>query len=310
MSNTVLITGASGQIGSNLVKELIKNNKKVIATDIELPQFSHTEKNAIVNVLDNEELNKYVAEYRVSEIYHLAAILSATGEQKPQLAWDINMKGLLHVLDIAKEHNCKVFWPSSIAVFGPTSQKHFTPQSAILEPETVYGISKVAGELWCNYYFENFDVDVRSIRFPGLISWKGEPGGGTTDYANEIFFKAVNQQDYSCFLKEDTYLPMMYMDDAISGMIQLMSSPKVAISVRTSYNLSGMSFAPKDIYQAIQKVYPNFSITYSPDFRQQIAESWPASVDDQVARNDWQWEPKYDLEKMVHEMISQLKKTL
>lgn len=307
MPTKILITGASGQIGSNLVEQLTQNNHIVIASDLRKPSFSATDHNVELDVLDKENIQRIVNEFDVDVVYHLAAILSASGEKNPRRAWDVNMAGLLHILDVAKEHNCKVFWPSSIAVFGPSSSKHFTPQNTVLQPETVYGISKVAGELWCKYYFDHFGVDVRSLRFPGLISWKGQPGGGTTDYANEIFFEAVKANQYTCFLKDDTYLPMLYMDDAIDGMIAVMNAPKEQISVRTSYNISGMSFSPKEVMQEILKQYPDFTIQYEPDFRQQIAESWPASVDDQVARNDWNWQPKYDLAKMSAEMLAEIK---
>lgn len=310
MSRRVFVTGASGQIGSNLIQQLVKSNQQVIASDLTQPTFKNTIKNLPVNVLEKDVLQQAVSENDVDVIYHLAAILSAKGEKNPQQAWDVNMKGLLNILDVAKECNCKVFWPSSIAVFGSESQRQFTPQNTVMQPETVYGISKVAGELWCKYYFDKFGVDTRSVRFPGLISWKGEPGGGTTDYANEIYFSAVRNENYTCFLKDDAYLPMLYMDDAIRGIIELMNAPAEQISVKTSYNLSGMSFSPKDVWKEIQNYYPDFQINYDIDFRQQIAESWPASVDDQLARDDWGWQPEFDLQDMTKEMISKLKNRL
>jgi nucleoside-diphosphate-sugar epimerase len=241
-------------------------------------------------------------------VYLLAAILSATGEKNPNLAWNLNMQGLLNVLDIAREEKLyKVYWPSSIAVFGPTSPKQQCPQQTIIEPTTVYGISKYAGEFWCNYYHRRYGVDIRSLRYPGLISYKSAPGGGTTDYAIEIFHEALEEKKYECFLQEDTYLPMMYMPDAIRATIELMEAPANAISVRTAYNLSGMSFSPKEIAGAIKKHIPDFSISYKPDYRQAIADSWPQSIDDSVARKDWGWKQEYDLNKMTSDMLINLK---
>jgi nucleoside-diphosphate-sugar epimerase len=237
----------------------------------------------------------------------LAAILSATGEKNPSLAWHLNMQSLLNVLDIAKEEKLhKIYWPSSIAVFGPTSPRNNCPQQTVIEPSTVYGISKYAGEFWCNYYFNRYGVDVRSLRYPGLISYKSEPGGGTTDYAVEIFHAAKDKEVYKCFLAEDTYLPMMYMPDAIRATIELMEADAVKINVRTSYNLSGMSFSPKEITAAIEKEVPGFSSTYTPDYRQAIANSWPQSIDDSVAKKDWGWQPEYDLQAMTSDMLSNL----
>jgi nucleoside-diphosphate-sugar epimerase len=260
--------------------------------------------------MNKEMLHVQVIRQNITQIYLLAAILSATGEKNPHLAWSLNMQSLLNVLEIAKDENVhKVYWPSSIAVFGPTSPKINCPQQTVIEPTTVYGISKYAGEFWCNYFNQRFKIDVRSLRYPGLISYKSEPGGGTTDYAVEIFLDAMEENHYTCFLKEDTYLPMMYMPDAIRATIELMESDADKISVRTSYNISGMSFSPKEIAGEIKKHLPDFTISYEPDYRQPIAESWPQSIDDTVARNDWHWKPKYDLASMTTDMIKNLKKT-
>lgn len=309
MKRTILVTGALGQIGANLVERFSQDsNVKVLATDIRLPEFQNVELNEQLDILDKDKLSQLVKEYHVTEIYHLAAILSAVGEQNPKKAWDINMDGLLNVLDIAKEYQCKVFWPSSIAVFGVTTPLQNTPQKTIMEPTTVYGISKTSGELWCNYYFTHFGVDVRSVRLPGLISWKGQPGGGTTDYAVDIYHKAAANVNYECFLSEDTYLPMLYMEDAIDGMLQIMDAPKEQISIRTSYNLAGMSFSPKEILAEIQLHKPSFEMSYKTDFRQQIADSWPDSINDAEARQDWNWSPKFDLKAMTVEMLKNLTK--
>ncbi|HRB56322.1 MAG TPA: NAD-dependent epimerase/dehydratase family protein, partial [Ferruginibacter sp.] len=258
-------------------------------------------------VMNKEMLHVQVLRQGITQIYLLAAILSATGEKNPGLAWNLNMQGLLNVLDIAREEKLhKVYWPSSIAVFGPTSPKANCPQQTIIEPVTVYGISKYAGEFWCNYFHSRFGVDVRSLRYPGLISYKSAPGGGTTDYAVEIFHEALEEKKYECFLKEDTYLPMMYMPDAIRSTIELMESPADKISVRTSYNISGMSFSPKEIAAEIKKHIPDFSISYMPDYRQDIANSWPQSIDDSVASADWGWKTEYGLKEMVSDMLLNL----
>lgn len=308
----ILVIGASGQIGVELTLALRKiyGNSNVIASDLreQNPLLEGTGPYVSMDVMNKEMLHVQVIRQNITQIYLLAAILSATGEKNPNLAWHLNMQGLLNVLDIAREENIrKVYWPSSIAVFGPTSPKQNCPQQTIIEPTTVYGISKYAGEFWCNYYFQRFGVDVRSLRYPGLISYKSAPGGGTTDYAVEIFHEALEEKKYKCFLKEDTYLPMMYMPDAIRATIELMEAPADKITVRTSYNLSSMSFSPKEIAAGIQKHIPEFIIKYAPDYRQAIADSWPQSIDDSVARNDWGWKEEYDLEAMIKDMLENLK---
>ncbi|HWJ90233.1 MAG TPA: NAD-dependent epimerase/dehydratase family protein, partial [Flavisolibacter sp.] len=262
-----------------------------------------------LDVMNKEMLHVQVIRQGVTQIYLLAAILSATGEKNPNLAWHLNMQGLLNVLDIAREEKLsKVYWPSSIAVFGPTSPRQNCPQQTIIEPITVYGISKYAGEFWCNYFFNKFDVDVRSLRYPGLISYKSAPGGGTTDYAVEIFHDALEVKHYDCFLEKDTYLPMMYMPDAIRATIELMEAPKDRIKTRTSYNIAAMSFSPEEIAAEIGSHIPEFTISYKPDYRQAIANSWPQSIDDSVARADWSWKPEYDLRRMTADMLENLKK--
>ncbi|HQW93040.1 MAG TPA: NAD-dependent epimerase/dehydratase family protein, partial [Ferruginibacter sp.] len=290
----ILVIGASGQIGVELTLALRKiyGNANVIASDLreENDLLKGTGPYVSMDVMNKEMLHVQVIRQGITQIYLLAAILSATGEKNPHLAWSLNMQSLLNVLDIAKEENLhKVYWPSSIAVFGPTSPKQNCPQQTIIEPTTVYGISKYAGEFWCNYYHHRYGIDVRSLRYPGLISYKSAPGGGTTDYAVEIFHEALEEKKYKCFLREDTYLPMMYMPDAIRATIELMEADASKISVRTSYNISGMSFSPKEIAAEIKKHIPDFSISYKPDYRQPIADSWPQSIDDTVARKDWGW---------------------
>ncbi|MFM9911786.1 MAG: NAD-dependent epimerase/dehydratase family protein [Chitinophagaceae bacterium] len=308
----ILVIGASGQIGVELTMALrgIYGNANVVASDLreQNPLLLGTGPYVSLDVMNKEMLHVQVIRQNFTQIYLLAAILSATGEKNPNLAWNLNMNGLLNVLDIAREEKIrKVYWPSSIAVFGPTSPKQNCPQQTIIEPSTVYGISKYAGEFWCNYYFQRYGVDVRSIRYPGLISYKSAPGGGTTDYAVEIFHEAIEEKTYECFLLENTYLPMMYMPDAIRGTIELMEAPADKISIRTSYNLSGMSFSPKKIAAEIKKHIPDFSITYKADARQNIADSWPQSIDDTVARTDWGWKQEYNLEKMTLDMFTNLK---
>lgn len=307
----ILVIGACGQIGVELTIALRKiyGGAQVVASDLreEHELLKGTGPYVSMDVMNKEMLHVQVIRQNITQIYLLAAILSATGEKNPNLAWNLNMQSLLNVLDIAREEKLnKVYWPSSIAVFGPTSPRKNCPQQTIIEPTTVYGISKYAGEFWCNYYFQRFGVDVRSLRYPGLISYKSSPGGGTTDYAIEIFHEALEEKQYQCFLKEDTYLPMMYMPDAIRATIELMEAPAERISVRTSYNLSSMSFSPGEIAYEIKKHIPEFTISYNPDYRQAIAESWPQSIDDSVARSDWGWKPEYDLPRMTKDMLDNL----
>ena len=307
----ILVIGASGQIGVELTMALRKiyGNANVIASDLreENPLLHGTGPYVSLDVMNKEMLHVQVIRQNVTQIYLLAAILSATGEKNPNLAWNLNMQGLLNVLDIAREEKLqKIYWPSSIAVFGPTSPKKNCPQQTIIEPITVYGISKYAGEFWCNYYNRRFGVDVRSLRYPGLISYKSDPGGGTTDYAIEIFHDAIEEKSYTSFLKEDTYLPMMYMPDAIRATIELMEADSSKINIRTSYNISGMSFSPEEIAAEIKKHIPEFEIIYKPDYRQAIADSWPQSIDDAVARNNWGWKHEYNLEKITTDMLNNL----
>lgn len=312
MSETILILGASGQIGGELTEKLraIYGNKSVIASDIRegddfLIKSGPFE---IIDATNKDQILQIVKKYKVTQIYLLAAMLSATGEKYPRKAWDLNMTSLLAVLDIAKEKHIKqVYWPSSIAAFGPTTPKIDTPQQTIMDPSTVYGISKISGEFWCNYYHEKYDVDVRSLRYPGIISWKTKPGGGTTDYAVDIFFKAIEEGTYECFLKEDTRLPMMYMEDAVDATIQIMQANEKDIHVRTSYNLSAIDFTPQELAAEIQNILPDFSITYKPDFRQEIADSWPQTIDDSLARKDWKWSHKYNLTSMTKDILTNLK---
>jgi nucleoside-diphosphate-sugar epimerase len=307
----ILVIGASGQIGVELTLALRKiyGDANVVASDLreENDLLKGTGPYVSMDVMNKEMLHVQVIRQGITQIYLLAAILSATGEKNPHLAWSLNMQSLLNVLDIAKEENLhKVYWPSSIAVFGPTSPKQNCPQQTIIEPTTVYGISKYAGEFWCNYYNQRYGIDVRSLRYPGLISYKSAPGGGTTDYAVEIFHEALEEKKYECFLKEDTFLPMMYMPDAIRATIELMEADASRISIRTSYNISGMSFSPKEIAAEVKKHIPDFSISYKPDYRQPIADSWPQSIDDTVARKDWGWKEEFALESMVKDMFDNL----
>jgi nucleoside-diphosphate-sugar epimerase len=312
MKDKILVIGASGQIGVELTLALRKiyGASNVVASDLreENPLLHGTGPYVSMDVMNKEMLHVQVIRQGFTQIYLLAAILSATGEKNPNLAWHLNMQGLLNVLDIAREEKIsKVYWPSSIAVFGPTSPKQNCPQQTIIEPTTVYGISKYAGEFWCNYYFAKYGVDVRSLRYPGLISYKSAPGGGTTDYAVEIYHEALSDKQYNCFLERDTYLPMMCMPDAIRATIELMEAPSEKIKTRTSYNLSSMSFSPEEIAAEIKKHIPEFSISYSPDYRQAIANSWPQSIDDNEARRDWGWKHEYDLAAMTTDMLENLK---
>ena len=307
----ILVIGAGGQLGTELTKVLAEKygNESIIATDFQesaRSKFSYCNFQTL-NVLDKVDLENIVKKDGVTQIYHLAAILSAAGEKNPIQAWDLNMGGLLNVLEIARAYSIeKVFWPSSIAVFGPSSEKERTPQNAFKDPNTIYGISKLSGEHWCEYYFNKYGVDVRSVRYPGLIGYKSLPGGGTTDYAVDIYHKAMSGTKFSCFLSEHTYLPMMYMDDAIQATLQLMDAPKEKITIRTSYNIAGLSFSPAEIYHSILKHYPNFEIEYHPDFRQAIADSWPNSIDDSLAKSDWNWTPSFDLDRMTSTIITNL----
>lgn len=303
----IIVLGANGQIGTVLTEELRKmyGDNNVLATDIQ----KHPIQEGLfeqLDILNAQRLNEVVENRQITQIYHLAAILSARGEQNPKWAWDINMTGLFNVLEVAKNYNCKVFFPSSIAVFGSKAPKENTPQHAVLQPKTVYGISKVAGEHWCNYYHEKYNVDVRSVRYPGIIGYQSMPGGGTTDYAVEIYHKALQGEVFQCFLSADTKLPMMYMPDAIRATLELMAAPAEQIKVRMSYNIAGTSFTPQEVYEAIKQQVPDFQITYEPDFRQAIADSWPYSIDDSPAREDWNWQPEYDLEGMTRDMLVHL----
>ncbi|WP_420316688.1 NAD-dependent epimerase/dehydratase family protein [Ekhidna sp.] len=310
----ILIIGACGQLGTELTLKLreLKGVENVIASDllddpVELLKDGPYEK---LNILNKESFHIILEEHGINQVYHLAAILSAKGEQNPHFAWQLNMDSLLTVLEAGKDRLNKIYWPSSIAVFGPDTPKDNTPQNTIMSPNTVYGISKLAGERWCEYYHEKYDVDVRSLRYPGLIGYKAMPGGGTTDYAVDIFHKAIAGEHYECFLSENSMLPMMYMDDAVKATIELMETEKENVKVRSSYNLAAMSFSPKEIAAEIRKHYPDFEISYHSDFRQKIADSWPGSIDDSAARNNWGWQHSYGLIELVETMISNLKKTI
>ncbi len=303
----ILVIGAGGQIGTELTIALREKfgGESVLATDIrEVPALNEGGPFEILDVEDRDRLFKLAEDFNTTQIYNLAALLSATGEKKPELAWKLNMAGLLNSLDAVRDLKIdKLFWPSSIAVFGPNTPMDHTPQLAVMDPNTVYGISKLAGERWCEYYHQRYEVDVRSLRYPGLIGYKSQPGGGTTDYAVDIFHQAVAHGKYTCFLKEDTALPMMYMTDAIRATISLMEAPSEKLTVRSSYNLAGISFDPRMLAEEIKKHQPSFEISYEPDFRQAIADSWPNSIDDSTARQDWGWEIEYDLEKMAADMM-------
>lgn len=312
MTTKILIIGACGQIGTELTQKLrsIYGNENVIASDIRKLNNDIVNNGIfeVVNALDYNQIEHLIEQYKITDVYLMAALLSATAEKNPAFAWDLNMNSLFHVLNLAKAGKIKkVFWPSSIAVFGPTTPRNNTPQYTIMEPTTVYGISKQTGERWCEYYHNIYGVDVRSIRYPGLISWSTEPGGGTTDYAVDIYHKALKDGTYECFLSENTALPMMYMDDAIRATVEIMQAPSDAIKIRSSYNLSGVSFTPAEIAEEIKKRIPGFTITYKPDFRQKIADSWPASIDDSCARQDWNWKHKFDLDSMTDEMLENLR---
>jgi len=310
----ILVTGALGQIGSELSEKLaeIYGSENILITDIKEPQHNHLDiPYQQLDVNNQESIKEVVIKNNITEVYHLAAMLSATAEKYPIQGWNLNTNSLLTFLELAKEKKLnKIFWPSSIAVFGRGAVAELTPQEEVKNPLSMYGVAKVAGEGFCEIYHKNYGVDVRSIRYPGLISWKTLPGGGTTDYAVDIYYKALEEQKYTSFVAEDTRLPMMYMEDAIRATLELMQAPKENITIRTSYNLQGMTFAPEDVAEEIKKYIPNFEISYDPDYRQAIADSWPNSIDDTVAQKDWNWKPNYDLNSMTKDMLEQLKAKL
>lgn len=309
----ILVIGSSGQIGTELVEGLRARfgADNVVAGDIKEPQVPQSGPFVMVNAMDRHGIERVIEKYEITEIYLLAALLSATAEKDPAFAWKLNMESLFIVLELAREGKVKkVYWPSSIAVFGPTTPKDSTPQHTIAEPSTVYGISKQAGEQWCAYYHQRYGVDVRSIRYPGLIGWKSAPGGGTTDYAVHIFHEALKSGKYTSFLGPDTALPMMYMPDAIRATIDLMEAPAEHVKLRTGYNLAGISFNPEEIAAEVKRHIPDFTIDYAPDSRQAIADSWPRSIDDSAAHTDWGWKAEYDLKAMVDDMMLNLKREL
>jgi nucleoside-diphosphate-sugar epimerase len=311
MDTKILIIGACGQIGTELTAKLRATYgvNNVVASDIRKLNNDVVNNGIfeVINALDYNQIEHLIEQYQITDVYLMAALLSATAEKNPAFAWDLNMNSLFHVLNLAKAGKIKkIFWPSSIAVFGPTTPRHNTPQYTIMEPSTVYGISKQTGERWCEYYNKQYGVDVRSIRYPGLISWSTEAGGGTTDYAVDIYHKAITEGKFTSFLSENTELPMMYMDDAIKATIQIMQAPVEEIKIRSSYNLAAMSFTPKQIGEEIQKQYPSFELSYKSDFRQKIADSWPASIDDTSARQDWGWKNDFDLTTMTEDMFKNL----
>ncbi len=312
--NKILVIGACGQLGTELTLRLreLKGAEQVIASDLRDQPVSLLENGPYeqLDILDQKRYQSIIDQHQVSEVYHLAAVLSAKGEQDPQFAWRLNMESLLTVLASGRNQIKKIYWPSSIAVFGPDTPPKDTPQRTIMNPNTVYGISKQAGERWCEYYHNTFGVDVRSLRYPGLIGYKALPGGGTTDYAVDIFHKAIAGETFNCFLREESMLPMMYMDDAVKATIELMEAPAEKINIRSSYNLAAMSFTPSEIAKEIRKHYPGFKITYNPDFRQKIADGWPASIDDSHARSDWGWQHSYNLQELVEVMLQNLKASI
>ena len=309
INKKILVTGASGQIGIELTAALREKygTENVMAIDIRETEIAKSGPFKICNILDFNKYKKIVIDNNIGTVYHLAAILSATGEKNPKLCFDVNMNGLQNVLEVAKEFDQKIFCPSSIAVFGPDVPKENTPQDVALNPTTVYGLTKVAGELLCDYYFNKYNVDVRGIRYPGLISWKNKPSGGTTDYAVEIYFGATENEQYECFVSEDTRLPMMYMPDAIRGTLELMGAPLDSLKNHSNYNLSGMSFSAAELADAIQKIVPDFKCTFKPDYRQKIADSWPISIDDEPAREEWGWKPSFDITSMTKDMMKNLR---
>ena len=312
MMDKVLVIGACGQVGTELVENLqnIHGSSRVVASDIKTPtnevflnsEFVH------LNVLDKVQIKEVFQTHKPTIVYHLAALLSATAEENPKFGWELNMDGTFNIFDACIDHGVKrIFWPSSIAVFGPTTPRVNTPQSTILEPNTIYGITKLAGERYCEYYFNRYNLDVRSIRYPGLIGWKSLPGGGTTDYAVDIFHQALKNGQYDCFLKEQTTLPIMHIEDAVRATLEITDAPSNLIKVRSSYNIAGVSFNPEQLTQEIKKHIPQFKISYQPDHRQKIANSWPESIDDQIARADWGWQEKYNLEKLVVNMLDNIR---
>jgi nucleoside-diphosphate-sugar epimerase len=307
----ILVTGSNGQIGSDLVRTLRRRHgtDRVVALDVEPPAIVNgaAARTEVADVRDADALARVVHEHEIGAVYHLASLLSASGERKPDRAWDVNVNGLKHVLDLAREHALRVFWPSSIAVFGPDTPKTETPQETILTPDTMYGVTKRSGELLCRYYHRRYGVDVRSVRYPGLISYLTPPGGGTTDYAVDMLQAAERGEPYTCFLRPDTRLPMMYMPDALQAIHDLMAADADALSVRTSYNVTAFSFSAEELADAIRAHCPSFTVEYAPDERQQIADSWPASIDDTTARADWDWAPSFDLDAMVADMLEHLR---
>ena len=309
----VLVIGAGGQLGTELVIRLREKygTDQVIASDIrkvtgKLADGPFEE----LNILDVQQYHQILKKHHINQVYHLAAVLSAKGEQNPLFAWKLNMDSLLTVLESGRDQVRQIYWPSSIAVFGPDTPKNMTPQKTVMSPTTVYGISKLAGEKWCEYYFRKFGVDVRSLRYPGLIGYKAKPGGGTTDYAVDVFWRAMEGAPYECFLKRDTQLPMMYMDDAIRGTLELMEAHSSDVKIRTSYNFGGISFTPEELFAELGARFEHMQFSYNPDFRQQIADSWPNSIDDSLARSDWHWQPEFDLKKLTSTMINGLKSRL
>jgi len=313
MKDKILVIGSSGQIGTELVETLRSQYgvSNVVASDLKAPETPGDGPFEALDVTDNQRLLAVVKKHGVTQVYLLAALLSATAEKNPLFAWNLNMAGLLNVLELGREKLIsRIYWPSSIAVFGPNTPSDLTPQFTIMEPSTVYGISKQAGERWCEYYFQKYGVDVRSLRYPGLVGWKSAPGGGTTDYAVHIFHEALKSKTYECFLSADTALPMMYMPDALRATLELMQADPAKVKIRSSYNLAGISFSPKEIAAEIKKHIPDFMMTYKPDYRQQIADTWPHSIDDSHSRQDWGWNPAYSLDKMTREMLTNLDKVM
>ncbi len=305
----ILITGANGQVGTALAAALRKKygTDKVLCTDIRKPKEEHGPFE-MLDILNVQRMSEVIEDHHITQVYHLAAILSANGEWNPKKTWNVNLNGQLSILELAHQYQMdKVFFPSTIAVFGSTTPREGTPQHTAAEPSTVYGMSKLAGELWCQYYHSRYEVDVRSLRYPGIIGWQSHPGGGTTDYAVEIFHEAIKSGQYTCYLRENATLPMLYMDDAIRATIELMDAPAEKISIRTSYNLAGVSLSPKSLYDEIKKYFPDFKIKYEVDFRQQIADTWSESIDDSIARNDWGWKEQFDTARIAEDMIKHLR---